>query len=341
MEKAKEAVLKFVETFNIEKDSIAIIGFSSTVDKVLPLTNDRKKIHRTVKSMNAEESTAFYDGVVKGIESLKDKKGIRVVIALTDGMDNMSKNTPATIADKAAQYDIPVYVVGLGNVDSQTLSRIAQSCKGEYFYARSSRSLVNIYDKISRKIQAVYEMNYVSPNLSSTDTARDIEISFSIDSLYLDESSMKIELPDEVLSRLREREEELQKQQEIEEAKLKAMEDEQKSNFFIYGVSALVTVAAAGTIVYAIRKGRRKETGPSIVKCYPNPTTGIFNVDYLLPSDGVSELILTDLEGRQSKIFNVQGTTGTFDITGMQAGTYLVTIRSGSKASVSEKIILH
>ncbi|MFM1809804.1 MAG: hypothetical protein RLZZ382_1029, partial [Bacteroidota bacterium] len=175
---AKSALLEFVESFNFKKDNISVVGFSSKVDRTLGLTNNVGKIKRNIRSMKTEGTTAFYDAIIAGLKQLNGAEGMNVIVALTDGNDNSSYASLVQTVNEAKQMDIPVYVVGLGDVNRAMLSQIATETGGQFFYANSAKSLHTIYEKISEKLQSFYDLVYLSPNLSKGSWDRSLEISF-------------------------------------------------------------------------------------------------------------------------------------------------------------------
>src|SRR6185503_3521188 len=114
--------------------SISVVGFSRTVDVKLPITQDRKRINSVVDSLQPILSTALYDGMIAGIDEIKRSEGIKVLIVLTDGYDNQSKSTWTDVVEKANKENIPVYIIGLGDVNKDTLQAIATKAKGKFYF---------------------------------------------------------------------------------------------------------------------------------------------------------------------------------------------------------------
>jgi Ca-activated chloride channel family protein len=121
IDNAKSAVKTFAQSFNSRKDFISVIGFSDRVDRVLPLTNDISKVSSIVDSMNADFSTALYDAMIEGIDKIKIANGVKVLVVLTDGQDNSYKFNWSDVIAKANQLEIPIYIIGLGDVNKDTL----------------------------------------------------------------------------------------------------------------------------------------------------------------------------------------------------------------------------
>jgi Ca-activated chloride channel family protein len=238
IDNAKKAVNEFVESFNSNKDYISLIGFSSVVDTRLPLSQDIANVKSVINSFKAERSTALYDAMMESIESVSDANGIKVLVVLTDGNDNSSNSTWHDVVKEASKDEIPIFIIGLGDVNVDTLQAIADSTKGQFYYTEKSESLASIYSDISKQVQAFYSLVYRSPNLAAADTSRQIELSFEIDSLYLMPNSTKMELPEEVITYM-------------------AKKERERSYYIKGGVAAVVVVSIGVLLLYFRRKSAK------------------------------------------------------------------------------------
>lgn len=314
LDNAKTAVKAFVSTFNKEKDFVSIIGFSNTIDTKLPLTNDTSKISVAVDSMHADFSTALYDAMISGIDQIKNAEGVKVLVTLTDGQDNMSKATWKDVVDKANKEEIPIYIIGLGDANADTLNLIATSTKGQFYYTRSSNSLNTIYAAISKKVQAFYDIIYHSPNFSSADSTRQIELTFTTDSMVLVTNPSTANFPVEVVTLIANKEKEKQ--------------------FLLYGggIAVIVLVAASTLLFYRKRKtpAQNKKMPPVITKIFPNPSAGKINLEY---TGGSGQLQIFNLYGQVSRTIPISGMETQFDLTGLTPGNYFAVIKTAAEQS--------
>ena len=315
---AKIAIKQFVSTFNATKDFVSIVGFSGIVDKALPLTHNVSQINTVIDSMSANSATALYDAMITGVQEIKNAGDIKVLIALTDGFDNASSATWKDVIDKANANEIPIYIVGLGDVNTDTLRRIAEQTKGQFYYTKSSSSLSDVYAAISKQVQAFYEMVYSSKNISITDSLRQVELSFEIDSLYTIEDKDEYKLPQEVIAVL-------------------AAKEKQKE-YLLYGGIGTATIVAIGLLLFFYVSKRRDKKEPIIKKLFPNPTNGIINVAYE-NGEGIFQII--DLNGMPAKSFNIDGNQTQFDLSDLPDGIYFATIISNEMQSKPVKFIIH
>jgi Ca-activated chloride channel family protein len=315
IDNAKKAVKKFVTSFNSGKDYISIIGFSSTVDKILPLTQNSKQINSIVDSMQADYSTALYDAMIAGMEEIRKSDGIKVLVALTDGQDNVSISTWKDVANKAVAEQIPVYIIGLGNVNKDTLQMIAEATKGQFYFTKSSSSLDTVYLAISKKVQAFYDLTYRSSNMVSSDSTRELEISFDIDSIYLETNPAILNLPTEVVSLMKRK--------------------EREKKYLIYGSIAVATLIITGTILFTYRRKRKNQ--PVIKKLFPNPTNGNMTVEFFSTS---GQLQIFDLKGQLVTSIQISGNEKQFNLSELPNGTYLAVIQANGQKSNAEKFII-
>jgi len=97
-----------------ETDQIGVVAFSSNVQEIQPLTSRRDLLYGALESLRADGATAFYDAVYDGVRVARGVKGRRIVLAMTDGIDNASWKSPEGVVNLARRYGVPVYTIGLG-----------------------------------------------------------------------------------------------------------------------------------------------------------------------------------------------------------------------------------
>jgi Ca-activated chloride channel family protein len=182
---SKTSAKLFISTFNIKKDYISIVAFGSSVDVELPLTQDTALLTKTINNIKLNGSTALYDAMLAGMKQINNRKGVNILVALTDGMENASSTTWQNVVDFSKLNNIPIYIIGLGSVDVDTLQIMAKETTGQFYHTNSSSSLVDIYKKISKQIQSFYALEYKSQNAALVNDKHNVKISFDINSIYL------------------------------------------------------------------------------------------------------------------------------------------------------------
>lgn len=318
IENAKKAVAGFISSFNAQKDYISITGFSSTVDKPLPLTNDVAVINTTVKAMKADSMTALYDAMLVSLEQIKQADGVKVLVTLTDGMDNMSKAGWQHVIDTARAYEIPVYIIGLGNAQVDVLQAIAEATNGKFFYTQSSNSLDTVYGEISKQVQAFYSLVYRSENISTASYDHYIELSFDVDSIYLLTQGAFVTYPAEVVNYLA--------------ARVKQKE------YLLYTGIGVAALTVLGTLVFYYRRRKANtKAKPFIAKVYPNPGNGLINIDY---AGEPGELQIMSMDGQVIQRAAITGADTAFDFTTLQDGVYNVFVVADTQTSNTIRLVV-
>ncbi|MDE3058615.1 MAG: VWA domain-containing protein [Bacteroidota bacterium] len=174
IEAAKAVAQDFID--GRTNDRIGLVIFSGESFTQCPLTTDYpvlKNLLRQVKTGMIEDGTAIGLGLANAVSRLKDSKAkSKVIILLTDGMNNRGEIDPVTAAQIAQTYGIRVYTIGVGtmgnapypvqtpfgiryqmipvDVDEKMLAQIAGMTDGKYFRATDNRTLKKIYREIDR-----------------------------------------------------------------------------------------------------------------------------------------------------------------------------------------------
>jgi len=175
LEAAKNVAIQFVS--GRPDDRIGLVVFSGESFTQCPLTTDHAvliNLFHQVQSGMIEDGTAIGDGLATSINRLKDSKAkSKVVILLTDGMNNRGDIAPLTAAKIASTFGIRVYTIGVGTIgtapypiqtpyggtryqqmkvqiDEDMLKQIASMTGGKYFRATDNKKLEEIYNAIDK-----------------------------------------------------------------------------------------------------------------------------------------------------------------------------------------------
>ncbi len=166
----KEVVGKFVR--GRKGDRVGLITFGQHAYLHVPLTFDTlsvvKMLENTVSGM-AGNATAIGDAIGLSVRTLRERpKGSRVLILLTDGIDNSSSIPPLEATKLAQEYGIRIYTIGVGKkgavpfptngtyamaeipIDEELLQNIAETTGGQYFSATNHKALESIYHTIDQ-----------------------------------------------------------------------------------------------------------------------------------------------------------------------------------------------
>jgi Ca-activated chloride channel family protein len=171
---AKDVAAKFIA--DRPNDRIGLVVFAGESYTQSPLTTDKAALQTLLAQVKfgvVEDGTAIGMGLATAVNRLRESEAkSKVVILLTDGVNNAGQIAPLTAADIAAEYGVRVYTIGVGKrgyapypyydawgnvryqqqkveIDEQTLTDIAAKTGGEYFRATSKTTLKEVYDRIN------------------------------------------------------------------------------------------------------------------------------------------------------------------------------------------------
>ena len=186
LEAAKEVATKFI--LERPQDKIGLVVFAGESFTQCPLTTDQAvlvNLLREVKSGMIEDGTAIGLGLATAVNRLKESEAkSKVVILLTDGVNNRGTIAPATAAELAKAYGIRVYTIGVGTygeapypvetpfgiqlqnvpveIDEDILQQIATLTGGKYFRATDNNKLQQIYTEIDQLEKSKIEVKHFS-----------------------------------------------------------------------------------------------------------------------------------------------------------------------------------
>jgi VWFA-related protein len=150
------AVSNFINELGIN-DEAEIIKFASTIEVTQAFTSDKALLTTAVQSTpNLGKYTALYDAVVKAVDDISaSTKNRKAIILLTDGKDDDGNGNPLSvnglddvIADANAK-GVPVFTVGLGDLNEQILQQMAADTGGTYFDSSTSDNLTAVYKQLA------------------------------------------------------------------------------------------------------------------------------------------------------------------------------------------------
>jgi len=176
IEAAKNAAETLIESLK-DKDHAGIVVFESGATTAAYLSPYKETVLEKLRSINAKEGkTAIGDGLALGIDmasSIPNKK--KVVILLSDGVNNAGVISPDEAIQFAITNNIQVNTIGMGSdgkvklgedwwgnpiyaeLDEETLMKIAQQTGGSYFKSVDTSTLEQIYENISENIEREQE----------------------------------------------------------------------------------------------------------------------------------------------------------------------------------------
>ena len=180
LEAAKKVAADFID--GRKSDRMGLVVFAGEAFTQVPLTIDHNVLLKqlsTLKDGMMKDGTALGDGLATAINRIKDSEAkSKVIILLTDGINNQGAVDPQSAAEIAALYNIRLYTIGVGTqglapypfrdafgrkryqnvpveLDENLLTQMAQSTvDGQYFRATNKKSLQQIFKQIDEMEQS-------------------------------------------------------------------------------------------------------------------------------------------------------------------------------------------
>ena len=175
---SKDIAIEFIS--QRPTDRMGIVVFAGESFTQCPLTTDRATLINMMKEVQTdliEDGTAIGNGLATAVARMKDSDAkSRVVILLTDGVNNRGEISPQMAAEIAKTYGVRVYTIGVGangtapypvmtpwgvevqnvkvEIDEALLSDIAEATGGRYFRATDNTKLAEIYSEINKMEKA-------------------------------------------------------------------------------------------------------------------------------------------------------------------------------------------
>ena len=176
VEALKEIAQRFIE--KRPNDNMGLTMFAGEAYTQCPLTTDHTVLMNLYNSVDCnmalrgviDDGTAIGDGIMNAILRLKESQAkSKVIILLTDGVNNSGNISPQTAAEIAKKYGIRIYAIGIGRngmapyplptggtamlpveIDEETMTKISTETGGQYFRAQKNAELDAIYQDIDK-----------------------------------------------------------------------------------------------------------------------------------------------------------------------------------------------
>ena len=174
LEASKDIAAEFINSR--PNDRMGLVVFSGESFTQCPLTTDHAvliNLFKGIKFGMIDDGTAMGEGIATAINRIKDSHAkSKVIILLTDGVNNAGAIAPITAAEIAKTYGIRVYTVGVGTmgeapypmptafgtqiqmmkveIDEPVLKQVAEITNGKYFRATNNEKLREIYKEIDK-----------------------------------------------------------------------------------------------------------------------------------------------------------------------------------------------
>jgi Ca-activated chloride channel homolog len=159
-------------------DQAMVIGISSDVEIIAPLSVDRDRPRRALAGLQPWGATSLNDAIATALDLVRPGKGRRALIVLSDGQDRYSLTSEAAVLERARRAGVLVYPVAFGRPGPALFPRLAVLTGGRSFQVDDPRRLTRVIDDISRELRYQYLLGYAPARArdSEADTWHTIQV---------------------------------------------------------------------------------------------------------------------------------------------------------------------
>jgi VWFA-related protein len=169
---AQDAIADFVRSLETA-DKIALYSYSRDLTRAAPLTAERSKVLRGVRSTVAGDDAALYNGLLLTLKDAAQYSGRKVVVVFSNGPDNSSVVPPEDVAELAQSAGIPIYMIStrqakLEPVSTAVFERMTAATGGKAYFAKNWGDEEKAFASIRDDLAHLYSLSYYpQPNPNS------------------------------------------------------------------------------------------------------------------------------------------------------------------------------
>ena len=187
LDSAKTAAKAYVDQMR-PGDQAGVVAFDTKVNVVQAITSDHQALTKAIDSLQPGSDTAMFDALISAEQLLANVSGRKAIVALTDGMDNRSKNNEDAVVQAIGPGGLTISTIGLGNpqdagnlkgIDEAALKSLAQKAGGVYSFEPDPSQLASVYQQYGTALQSEYALTYTSPSTLRDGVNRGLTVSLN------------------------------------------------------------------------------------------------------------------------------------------------------------------
>jgi VWFA-related protein len=186
MHDTRKAAAKFLGTTVLPQDRAFLVDFDQQPRLLHPTTGDLPALLLDLARLQAEGSTALYDAVVFSMLQFEREEGRKALVVLSDGDDYESRFGPRYCVDLARQLGVPIYLIGLGELDvlrrtysKRELRRVTGETGGRLYFVDSLEELDGAYAQIQAELRSQYSLTFYADRDLSAEELAEVEVRIS------------------------------------------------------------------------------------------------------------------------------------------------------------------
>jgi len=142
------------------EDQVMILGVSSDVTVLTPLSRDRAAHARAIDGLRPWGATSLNDAIIAGIGLIQPARGRRGLVILSDGEDRYSEAQPHDVLAHARRADVLVYPTAIGRRAPAIFAELAALTGGRSFHPRNEKGIDRALDEIATELRTQYLLGY-------------------------------------------------------------------------------------------------------------------------------------------------------------------------------------
>lgn len=187
----RQAVTDFAHDLMMPGDQVALIGFSSNSDVLVSWSSNPEDIRRGLDERLPAGRTSLHDAIIQSLMQIRDRRGRKALVLLTDGEDTSSASSFPDTEWFARSMRVPIFIIKLGGKNPQSYARmrdmddvrdrhrltsLAKESGGLAFFQILSEKLPEVYGEISELLRSQYVIWYRPDPNKSLESFRSIKV---------------------------------------------------------------------------------------------------------------------------------------------------------------------
>jgi Ca-activated chloride channel homolog len=161
---AQDAITEFVRSMD-DASKIAFYSYSRNLSRAAPLTNDRFRVVRGVRSTVAGDDAALYNCLLLTVEDAALLKGRKAIVVFSNGPDNASSVPPEDVAELAQSTGTIIYIISTRAAQNEPVSaaafeRMSKATGGKAYFASNWREENQAFTSIREDLGHLYTLSY-------------------------------------------------------------------------------------------------------------------------------------------------------------------------------------
>lgn len=171
----KTATTNFVQNVDMTKNKVGLMSFGDSANRIYDFTNDQNAILNGINLLQLQNMTSLYDALVVSLSDINTQSGAKCIVAFTDGHDNKSYYNYNDVLNLAKLYNIPIYLIGIGELSpeyEEILTNISKITNAYYRNINESniqQEMSQIYGDISKRQDTLYYIDYTDKNKNKSE----------------------------------------------------------------------------------------------------------------------------------------------------------------------------